>query len=551
MVDVPDDAELLKSYARDGAKDVFGELVNRYLPLVYHAALRQVGGNEYTAEDVAQIVFTRLARKASQLTGHRALAGWLHTTTRFAASEVMRAERRRRAREQEAYHMHVLANEEAGEPGVQWESLRPVIDDAVAALDARDREAVLLRFFSGLPLAQIGAKLNVSENAARMRVQRALDKLHVVLARRGITSTSAALGVVLANQAAAMTVPAGLAATVASSAIAGGTVSGALASGISGLAGSLGFMSTTKLFIAAAGIASLIIALGVATREVKSARTGESALAAEKQAYAAVAAELRAIGQRIQAAEQEAAQLKDRVAAANAEEAAAATRVVGNAAVAKPDATPDPFAAGDAFMARHPQVRTALEDYARARVDFRFNEFYRSLGLTAAQIEQFRPVVSQGLSMGAVGSGGELMQLRSGDWPASGITSRLREILGKQVAKAYSDYGVWTEPAREIATRVAGALWFTDTPLTPQQSGQLVDIMTSSRATPNGGPKERRTPGKFERYDWATVLAKAPNVLAPAQLEALRGEYAREQFNASINRPINTGATTGSKEAER
>ena len=96
-----------------------------------------------------------------------------------------------------------------------WERLRPVIDETLGELNARDREAVLLRFFASLPLAAVGEKLNLTENAARMRVERALGKLHALLAKRGVTSTAAAVGLMLANEA-SVAAPAGLAASVES-----------------------------------------------------------------------------------------------------------------------------------------------------------------------------------------------------------------------------------------------------------------------------------------------------------------------------------------------
>ena len=179
---IAEDAELLHRYAANHDEAAFAELVQRYLSLVYFAALRQVGGDAHCAEDVAQAVFTRLARKASALTRHQTLAGWLHTTTRFAASEVRRTERRRLAREQEAYTMHELFPESDPTARSDWERLSHVIDESLGDLSEVDREAVLLRFFAGLPLAQIGAKLNVSENAARMRVERALENLQALLA---------------------------------------------------------------------------------------------------------------------------------------------------------------------------------------------------------------------------------------------------------------------------------------------------------------------------------------------------------------------------------
>ena len=128
----PDDAELLQRYVRERAEDAFAELVRRYVGLVYHAAQRQLGVDAHLAEDVTQKVFTLLARKAAELTSHSSLAGWLHTTTRFVTHDSLRAECRRRVREQEAFHMHNLAtNDEA----IDWELLRPVLDDAFC--DAR------------------------------------------------------------------------------------------------------------------------------------------------------------------------------------------------------------------------------------------------------------------------------------------------------------------------------------------------------------------------------------------------------------------------------
>lgn len=220
-----DDSELLRCYAEDRDDGAFAELVRRHLSLVYHAALRQCGGDTHRAEDVAQTVFTDLARKAEKLARRPVLAGWLHTSTRYAAAQAVRTEVRRQAREQEAYAMNdVLSRSDATHTtdpsGSEWERVRPVIDEALHALGERDREAVLLRFFEGRAFAEIGAKLAVSEDAARMRVERALEKLRDTLGRRGVTSTALALGGALATQAGAA-VPAELAATLPGAALAG------------------------------------------------------------------------------------------------------------------------------------------------------------------------------------------------------------------------------------------------------------------------------------------------------------------------------------------
>ena len=200
------------------------------------------------AQDVAQTVFTDLARKADALSRRQVLNGWLYTSALFAATKAVRTERRRRAREQEAQVMHSLSIDSSRE--VDWSALRPVIDEAMLQLREADRDAVLLRYFEKRPLAEIGAKLGVTENTARMRVERALDKLRDQLVRRGVTTTTTALStVVVAN--AIQAAPVGLAATLTSLSLAGGV----------GTAGStltlLKIMSMTKLQL---GVSAVIIA---------------------------------------------------------------------------------------------------------------------------------------------------------------------------------------------------------------------------------------------------------------------------------------------------
>jgi RNA polymerase sigma factor (sigma-70 family) len=214
-----DDSTLLRRYARDGSERDFAELVQRHLNLVYSAALRQVNGDVHLAQDVTQLVFTDLARKAAKLAGRRVLAGWLFTSTRFAAANLVRSTRRRQAREREALLMQELSPSDSS-PSLDWERVRPVLDEALDELDEHDREAILLRYLGGCGFAEVGTKLELSENAARMRVDRAVDKLRALLARRGATSTTAALGLALASQA-TVAAPAGLAATVTGAAIAG------------------------------------------------------------------------------------------------------------------------------------------------------------------------------------------------------------------------------------------------------------------------------------------------------------------------------------------
>jgi RNA polymerase sigma factor (sigma-70 family) len=192
-----DDAQLLQRYVAERSQEAFAELVRRHVNLVYFAALRRLGGDRHLADDVTQAVFADLARKAATLRHHAVLTGWLYTSTRFAASRALRTEQRRRFHENEAHAMHELHST----PEADWEQLRPVIDDALDELNARDREALLLRFFENQPLATIGAHFDLSPDAARMRIERALERLRASLVRRGIASTAVALAGVFAGQA--------------------------------------------------------------------------------------------------------------------------------------------------------------------------------------------------------------------------------------------------------------------------------------------------------------------------------------------------------------
>lgn len=189
------DTELLARYAARRDESAFADLVRRHLDHVYATALRLVGGDAHLAEDVAQAVFTDLARKAGSLRDCPALSGWLHTSARFAVAKLVRTEQRRRQREQTALTMPATSPE----PDPGWEELRPVLDDAIGELDPADRDALLLRYFEKKLYAEVGTALGVSENAARMRVDRALDKLRTRLASRGITSTATAIGTALAG----------------------------------------------------------------------------------------------------------------------------------------------------------------------------------------------------------------------------------------------------------------------------------------------------------------------------------------------------------------
>jgi len=140
------------------------------------------------------------------------LGGWLHRHACFIAAKTMRSERRRRVRETEAVVMNVP------EDHANYAELAPELDDAINQLSEEDRVAILLRFFEQLHFSSIGERLGISEEAARKRVSRALDKLQSGLAHRGLTRSAAFLGVALGTGI-VLSAPTNMAAEIARSAL--------------------------------------------------------------------------------------------------------------------------------------------------------------------------------------------------------------------------------------------------------------------------------------------------------------------------------------------
>jgi RNA polymerase sigma factor (sigma-70 family) len=246
MQDARTEIELLQEFVAENSEAAFAELVRRHIDLVYSVALRQLRGDAHLASDATQAVFCELARNARKLTAHRTLSGWLYTTTRFVASRMARSQMRRTAREQ----AFVMKQSEQSGNEAGWKDVENLLDDAMQELSSEDREAVLLRFFKNESFGGIGAVFGASENAARMRVERALEKLRVALNRRGVTCPSAVLSGLLAANAIS-TAPAGLAGTLAGPALASASAGWALPGAVKVLE----LMAATKMKTAVAVIA--------------------------------------------------------------------------------------------------------------------------------------------------------------------------------------------------------------------------------------------------------------------------------------------------------
>ena len=233
-----DDMALVREFAASQSEPAFAALVQRHIGLVHSAAMRRVG-DAHLAEEITQAVFILLARKALTLGPQTILPGWLYRTTGYVAADALKTRRRREQREQEAFMQSNLNEPETP----VWRDVAPLLESAMDALNDRDRDVVLLRFFQDKSLAEVAAATGVSEDAARVRVNRALEKLHGYFAKRGISSTTAILAGAIANHSVAV-VPAALTKTVTAAALAKGAT--ASASTLTLIKGALKIMAWTK-----------------------------------------------------------------------------------------------------------------------------------------------------------------------------------------------------------------------------------------------------------------------------------------------------------------
>jgi RNA polymerase sigma factor (sigma-70 family) len=199
-----DDGELLRRYvkARDGA--AITELVSRYAPIVYAAARRRTP-DPGLAEDICQCAFVTFARRAGSIRSGAVLGAWLLRTTRHCAANIMKTETRRR-RHEEAAAQNRPAFQPNSDPAEiaasadeerRWAAIRPALDEAILRLGWADQAVIVLRFLRGLSLGQVATATGTTEEAARKRLSRALERLRKVLAAAGISS-SAIAGVDLA-----------------------------------------------------------------------------------------------------------------------------------------------------------------------------------------------------------------------------------------------------------------------------------------------------------------------------------------------------------------
>jgi hypothetical protein len=379
-------------------------------------------------------------------------------------------------------------------PAPDGKPLRLVLDGVMDDLPAPDREAVLLHFFEGRRFADVGRVLRLSEDGARSRVNRALEKMRRLLAQRGITSTSSALAGELATQT-VLAAPAGLSATISGSAL----LSAATAVPPSGL---VLFMTATKIK-ALVGVASLLalLSLGTGIYELHSSRRTDAALKIAAQRDAAEQPQLQALLRTLETADRTLAKLQEQWAAAN--------RAIDQAQISADQADADK----QRFDAT-PEGRRLRANMLKLGQGRKYRLFFEQAGLTTAQIE----ALENSLVENSIKNG--LMQ-----WS----DEQQRAILGDSLFQQLQEYG---RTDWRLVVDLATSAGMAGAPLSSEQELQLANLVTNHgpryKSGHSFGPEDRTS------VDWATVATQAQGLLSPKQWKAAEGTVLSYQYQSAL-----------------
>lgn len=198
------DLALLERWVAHRDAEAFAELVRRHASMVY-ATCRRVLGPNPGAEDVAQECFAEAAQLAN-VSRINSLGGWLHTVATRRALNRIRAEERRRRREQR------YAEESRSHAKVEPDDVQAYLDEAIAALPEKLRLPLVAHFLEGQTHQEVATALGIPRTTVTSHIAKGIERVRRHLKRRGIAIGASALVSVMTVESAQAAPPALIAA---------------------------------------------------------------------------------------------------------------------------------------------------------------------------------------------------------------------------------------------------------------------------------------------------------------------------------------------------
>lgn len=166
------DADLLEG-VRQGDADALEALLRRHQDRIFRFGMRMCRDRE-DARDVVQETMLAVARAAERFRGDASFSSWLFTIARNACAK----HRRRSAGQPESLEpldaaAPVPAPAGGPEREVERHRLERAIEDAIAELEPKYREVLLLRDVEGLPAKEVAEATGLSIAAVKSRLHRA------------------------------------------------------------------------------------------------------------------------------------------------------------------------------------------------------------------------------------------------------------------------------------------------------------------------------------------------------------------------------------------
>jgi hypothetical protein len=281
---------------------------------------------------------------------------------------------------------------------------------------------------------------------------------------------------------------------------AGATATAVVAGASAGTGAFLAFLSSAKITTVA--VVALLVAAGGAyygARIAQNERAATSALAQARQENATLASRLRALEKQL------------------ASRSAAGASALADAARREQQAAER--AAGDAFLAAHPEAGEAVRTMQNAHAAGRYFRIMHALNLSPGQSARFAEIMGGFAlypSLGRVAGYGNVRLAFRHALPLSERDRQLRDLLGDA---GFEKFTKLNAPALNDADinygilALGGALYFTDAPLTSQQAWRIQEIFGDLRKNHAGiaDPQAR----------WDALTQQAGAILSPAQMRAL------------------------------